>query len=152
MINSALINKTIKSQLNQKEAGYAISLPVLHKKNDIFYIACFATIINPINFDDTLPRPEFWILADLSDATVKDFIDCRQQDFSPATHNRNYNISTDFPAPLFHFDEIYKLFDLIRSDLIENGILNRRLYKLYLKKLTKYVPLPYRKFFRDLSI
>ena len=152
MIQSRNITQHIKKQLFQTDSGYGISFPVVRKENDTYYLASFITLINPIGFDDKIPAPSYWVIADIDTGDVTDFRDCAITNFTTFNSNRTLDVSSAIDYSDKYYDEVYSMFDTVRKELIETQVLNRRLYKLYLKKITQRVPLSYRKFFRDLSI
>lgn len=152
MVISSQIYSKLKSQLPQLPKDCGISFPVIRKQDNTYFLACFITILNPHDLSGYIPRPEYWVLATLDTVEVISFHDCTFDDFSASSHERSYNILSEKESPKQYKEEFYSLLDKVRIELLETNILNRRLYKQYLKKITQYAPISYRKFLRDLSV
>lgn len=117
----------------------------------------FLTVFSFQSLDDGLfERPETYVLSDVETGEVFDMITTKYSDidFSNAVYERRYNLcAIDYPDnPTAYFNSAYGILDDVRKEYILSGQLNLRRYHVYTKRILRYCPVPYRRFFRELSI
>lgn len=137
---------------------HGISKPVIRKVNGIYYIAMFITPFNILGFTDgKFDRPYYWVTADLETGDLVQVFQCHadpDEEFCNSAYERRYDLRlvTDKVINKSYFEKVFPILDEVRSKLLLTGEFDQRLYNLYKKRLLTACPLPYRKFFRDLSI
>ena len=136
---------------------HGISRPVIRKIDNRYCIAMFVTLFNMQSFVDGLfDRPDYWISADIETGKLIWVYQCNMdqaEEFCDSIYARRYDLR-DVSDKRFndkYFDNAYDMLDEVRSKIISTGELDELLYKLYMKRILSACPLPYRKFFRDLS-
>lgn len=117
----------------------------------------FLTVFSLQSFDDFLfDRPETYILSDIETGEVYDMVTTKYSDidFSDAAYERRYDLrAIDYPEnPVAYFNGAYMMLDDVRKEYIASGTLNLRRYHAYMKRILRYCPVPYRRFFRELSL
>ena len=137
---------------------HGLSKPVLFRAhNGAIYNAMFLTVFSLQSFDDFLfDRPETYILTDIETGEVYDMVTTKYSDidFSDAVYERRYDLrAIDYPEnPAAYFNSTYMMLDDVRKESIASGTLNLRRYRAYMKRILRYCPVPYRRFFRELSL
>jgi len=159
MIPSSELRHVIEQQIFQENPPlFGISRPVIRIVDGKYVIAVFVTIFNFQSFIDCMfDRPQFWISADIENGKVMTIYQCRldkNEEFCIAEYTRRYDLHFvgDKVVSDKYFDDCYKILDIVRDKYISDKTFDTQKYKLYLRRILKYCPLPYRKFFRSLSL
>ena len=157
MLESVYIQQVIEEQLfGQQELFKGMSRPVLRRdEQGKLCLAVFLTLFSLHSFETGMfERPRYFILADISNAAVKEFIDTKyDHDFSDASGERDYDLrSREDPVTRNFYDETYAILDEVRKKYLETGVFDERRYHVYLKRITSHCPIAYRRFFRELSV
>ena len=159
MIPSREIQHTVDRQLFPGTfVFHGISRPVIRKIDGQYCLAMFVTPFNVLDFTDGMfDRPYYWVTADIDTGKLIWVYQCYSEpteEFCHSVYERRYDLHlvSDKPINRKYFDNAFSMLDEVRSKIIETGELDQRLYHLYLKRITSACPLPYRKFFRSLSI
>jgi hypothetical protein len=151
--------QTVLTQLNRRFLGgakipHGMSNPVLRKHGDRYAIAVFFYTYKKEHLDaKQLPRPRYWMLADIDSGAPIAENDCREADFSGQALDALYssaNPDAKKPAPDF-FDDLFALFDAVRASALESGAPDKEKYAAYLNAMLALVPPAYRIFYRELS-
>ena len=116
----------------------------------------FITVFNPLSFQDGLfDRPDYWVLADMESGELITTYVCNtfREEFCESEYSRRYDLRlVEGLYSIRFFDETFGILDEVRKFYIETGVFQERRYKTYLRRILKACPLPYRKFFRSLSL
>ena len=159
MIPSREIQQTVDRQLFPGTfVFHGLSRPVIRYDRGKYCLAMFITPFSLLSFSDCLfDRPNFWVTADLETGTLIDLYQCHldpSEEFCDSEYERRYDLRSvsDKPITKSYFDSAFALLDEVRKKLIESGEFDQHMYNVYLRRLLKVCPLPYRKFFRSLSI
>lgn len=137
---------------------HGLSKPVLFRRRDHSICnAMFLTVFSLQSFDDGLfDRPETYILSDVETGAVLDMVTTKyaDDDFSDAVYARRYNLcSIDYPEnAIAYYRRTFMILDDVRKEYIATGNLNMTKYHTYEKRVLRYCPVPYRRFFRELSL
>ena len=119
-------------------------------------IAVFITIFNPISFyDGIFDRPGYWVLADIETGEVITTNICESwnEEFCDAPHERRYDLRlVDGVYSERFFEETFRILDEVRMNYLETSLFDERRYHVYLRRILKACPVPYRKFFVALSL
>ncbi|MCX6055111.1 MAG: hypothetical protein NTZ74_09405 [Chloroflexi bacterium] len=149
----------IVSQLNRQFLGgakipHGMSNPVLRKYNGQFVIATFFYTFKKEHLDaKLLPRPTYWMVADIDTGKLIEDISCLGSDFSNQSFNELYLMEMPdsiTPTPEY-FEELFRIFDEVRYLLMKNGVLDFGKYSEYMTKMLAVVPPSYHIFYRELS-
>jgi hypothetical protein len=147
--------KLQRNALGGAKIPHRVSLPVLHKINEDYVIASFIFTFTREHIQKgLLPRPAYWITADMATGdTIKEY-DCREYDFSGEPFDKLYNIRSnqDYNLTNEYYDTLYKTFDEVRREFIGTKRINREKYAVYLKMVTATIPPEYQIFFKELSL
>ena len=106
----------------------------------------FVTPFNVLDFTDGMfDRPYYWVTADIDTGKLICVYQCYSEpteEFCHSVYERRYDLHlvSDKPINRKYFDNAFSMLDEVRSKIVE------------LKRITSACPLPYRKFFRSLSI
>ena len=134
---------------------HGVSRPVIRKNNDVYCIAVFITIFNPVSFyDGMFDRPGYWVIADIEtgDVITTNICESWGEEFCDAPYARRYDLRlVDGAYGKRFFEETFLILDEVRKEYIETNVFNERRYRVYLRRLLKACPVPYRKFFIALS-
>lgn len=159
MVPSSRLQQIADLQLfGDKATLHGLSRPVLFRqRNSSVCVAMFLTVFSLQSFDDCLfDRPETYILTDIDTGEVLDMITTKyaDDDFSDAVYARRYNLcAIDYPEnPCAYYNRAFMMLDDVRKEYISAGTLNMMRYHAYQKRILRYCPVPYRRFFRELSI
>lgn len=151
--------KTILSQLNRQflkgaKIPHGMSNPVLCKYNGQYVIATFFYTYKKEHLDaNHMPRPSYWMVAELESGKLIKEISCQEIDFSKQPNEQLYSMEkpdSEKPKPEY-FDDLFKLFDEVRERLAKSGILDAEKYKEYVNKMLMVVPTAYHVFYHELS-
>ena len=151
--------KTIVSQLNRQFLGgskipHGMSNPVLRKVEGQFVIATFFYTYTKEHLDaKQLPRPKYWMTADLDTGRLIQEISCKDNDFSKQSLDEMYSMEKpDGINPTReYFEAVFVLFDEVRSTLMETGVMDNDKYAEYMTKMLAVVPTSYHVFYRELG-
>ena len=157
MLESVYVQQVIEEQLfGQQELFKGMSRPVLRRdEQGELCLAVFLTLFSLHSVETGMfERPRYFILADINNAAVKEFIDTKyDHDFSNASGERDYDLrSREDPVTRNFYDETYAILDEVRKKYLETGVFDGRRYRVYLKRITEHCPIAYRRFFRELSV
>jgi len=150
---------TIISQLNRQFLGgakipHGMSNPVIRKYNGHYVIATFFYSYKKEHLDSKqLPRPKYWMVADIFTGDLIEEISCQDSDFSKQSFTQLYTIEKSDPlrpTPEY-YKELFSLFDEVRSSLMKNGNLDFNKYNDHMTKMLAIVPVSYQIFYRELS-
>lgn len=159
MSNLKPIRKII-DELNRLVVGgakvlHGMSHPVIRKTADKHYaIAIFVLTYSKTDLDnELLPRPSKWILADVTTGEVIQENLCSALDFSEQSFEKMYSskILHESPITRAYYDNMYNIFDTIRTVLFDTGSLDPKLYQEYMELLLKIIPQEYQIFYTELS-
>jgi len=151
--------KTIMSQLNRQflkgaKIPHGMSNPVLCKYEGQYVIATFFYTYKREHLDSNqMPRPTFWMVAELESGKLIKEISCEETDFSTQPYDVLYSMEkpdSERPKPEY-FDDLFKLFDEVREQLLVNGIFDTDKYNEYKKMMLALVPVAYHVFYHQLS-
>ena len=159
MVPSSELQHVVDSQLFQGTfVFHGISKPVIRRVNGKYYVAMFVTPFNLLSFSDGMfDRPYYWVTADMETGDLIQVFQCYSDpadEFCDAVYERRYDLRlvTDKEITKKYFIQAFSMLDEVRHKLIQSGSLDEHLYNLYKKRIVSACPLPYRKFFRDLSL
>jgi hypothetical protein len=146
--------KLTMAALDGAKLPHGISNPILRMEEGRLFIASFIYIYNRDNYQtNQMPRPSYWLLADIETGDVVKEYSCRENDFSTAGFDVLYDLNdlAVIRPSREDFVEIYELFDSIRSEYIRHGTYNAEQYKRYLDRILEVTPNSYRRFYQELS-
>jgi len=151
--------KTIMSQLNRQFLGgskipHGMSNPILRKQDGQYVIAVFFYTYKKEHLDaKRLPRPKYWMVADIETGKLIKENSCQDTDFSKQSFEELYSMEKPDlikPTPEY-FNELFKLFDEVRDSLIKTGTFNSDKYFEYMNKMLALVPPSYHIFYSELG-
>lgn len=143
-----------KNILNGAKVPHQVSQPVLKMHNDNLCFGFFVFFYNRSDLvSKKIPRPSMWATVDIKTGEIIQTLSCEVVDFSDATYNRRYDISSDGITPIsrVEWEQIYTLMDAVRAELFVTGRINDRLYGQYLDKILFSIPEDFRRFYLDLG-
>ena len=159
MLPSHDIQHTVDRQLfPDTHFFHGLSRPVIRQIDGHYNLAMFVTPFSVLGFSDGLfDRPYFWVAADIETGDLVRVFQCNSEpdeEFCDSVYERRYDLRlvSDKSFSDDYYESAFSILDNVRLKLIETNDFDTRLYKLYIKRILKACPLPYRKFFRDLSI
>lgn len=158
-MNQVIPVREILAVLKRKSLGGAkvphfISNPVLRWIGDRLVIAVFINTYQKKDLDQMqMPRPTFWMIADIVSGELIDHYDCRKIEFSPQPYDVAYSIQSQASAAVSaeYLKAMYQLFDDIRNQYVNTGGLDAKRYAEYLAQVKNAVPPGYYVFYQDLS-
>ena len=100
-----------------------------------------------------LPRPQFWLLADLKTGEVLRRIACSEEDFSTlAADARLSTAGEDGPAQTTEdFQALYARLDGVRRTYLQTGAVDKQAYEAYFTQMLQAVPPAWRRCYAELS-
>lgn len=151
--------KEVLNGLKMKALGgakipHGMSNPVLRRLKDKVVIATFIYTYNKENLESKkMPRPTYWMAADIETGELIGHFTCKQAEFSNQPYDRLYAaIPPDkVKATPEYFANLYKIFDGVREGYIQSEKVDRKSYGDYLEKILAIVPVEYGPFYKDLS-
>ncbi len=151
---SAVMKDLDFSLFGGAKVPHGLSHPIVRYENGEFYFAVFAFGLSAEKVrTNQLGKPSKWALADLESGEIKFTFSCMEKDFSPASEDILYDMSTfagDRPTQK-DVEKVYEQFEAIRSTYVSNKDAVLPLIKEYMEALSKVVPTAYFKFYKDLS-
>lgn len=150
--------KSLKSNYASVDRKCSISHLVIREEEGKYYLAAFAFLCTREEATRFLvPRPEYYILADLETGSVVKREDCRENDFSTAPFDRKYSLDTN--GKTRHKDEdfyieAYGYLDEARQILLEAGIGPHfaEAYRKYFGLISGNIPDEYLRFYEELGL
>lgn len=149
------VMRSLKAQaLGGAKVLHTFSNPVVHKTTDGYCIAHFLSVYTKEQRDSLLlPRPGVWILADLITGKQIREISCGKLDFSQQPKDALCRAGLpEGTAPTKEtFEELFRLFDLVRQRYADTGVLDAFTYRAYFRKMLGCVPEDFRVYYQELS-
>jgi len=151
--------KEVITGLKMKALGgakipHGLSNPVLRRVDDKIVIAIFIHTYKKENLDtQKMPRPAYWMTADIETGEMLGHFTCEQAEFSNQPYDKLYSSSPSNKDKINaeYFVELYKTFDEVRNKYINTGKIDENQYGNYLSKVLDVVPIEYGVFYKDLS-
>jgi hypothetical protein len=156
---SDITTKEILANLKLKALGgakipHGVSNPVLRKIGEKVVIAVFIYTYKKENLDTRMmPRPSYWMIADIESGELIEHFNCSQNDFSSLSFDKLYSSKSSKNKTITneYFNEAYNLFDNLRIYYKENKTVDVLMYNKYMEMIFSVVPDEYVVFYQELS-
>lgn len=154
--SSAKCNQKMSFCADEEKRPHGVSQPVLRRMSDGTYI--LASFV--FYYDDEeirtglIRRPSAWIQANLLTGEIEAVHKCSDNEFSDASYEDRYDIHNDgiYDISKTYYAETFRRLDAVRLKLLNREELDKSEYKEYMGRVIKNIPIPYKRFFFDLSV
>ena len=151
---SIFVNQKIRNALfNVDDELHAVSHPVIRKEEGQYGLAVFVTHFTKAQlWEDRIPRPYAWAMADLRTGALLGRYSCDQKDFSTRPLDDFCAMGKDDAiCEQAFYEKMFRLLDKIRLDLLLNHRYNMDQYAMYMDQLLNNVPSDLARYYSDLS-
>lgn len=148
------ISDTQAKSLAGIKLPHSVSQPVIRLVDGEYRMATFTFFYKAQDLKKGfVERPSRWTSYDLEKGNMLSQHASRNCEFSDASYGVKYLFKgTGTDTSKEYYEKTFSLFDEVRSELLETGVLNKEKYNEYLDRVTANVPVAYKRFFRDLSV
>lgn len=143
-----------RAAMQGRKTPHGLSNPVLRATAGGVFLAYFVHLYQKADLDSgMLPRPQFWLLADLKTGEVLRRIACSEEDFSTlAADARLSTAGKDGPAQTTEdFQALYARLDGVRRTYLQTGAVDEQAYEAYFTQMLQAVPPAWRRCYAELS-
>lgn len=134
---------------------HRVSMPAIRHIDGEYCFAVFVFYYTKDDLDAAIAdRPSLWASVDIASGVITARYHTNEKEFSDASYDIKYSISSDGTAPLSQeeYEHAFRLLDDIRNELLRGAPFPKDTYDKYLNLVLKSIPTDYRRFYLDLSI
>lgn len=150
-----VFNHIQKKALGGAKVPHRVSQPVIRRVDGQYVLAAFVFLFSKANIQEgRLPRPQYWITADMETGGIIKEYNCKDADFSGQPFDRLYSVKADRQynlTPEF-YQELFASLDDIRKEYLGTKSVNKAKYGLYLDRILETIPDEYKVFYTELSL
>lgn len=143
-----------RAAMEGRKVPHNLSNPVLRRTDEGVFLAYFVHLYQKADLDSgMLPRPSWWLLADMKTGAVVRRISCAEEDFSSLAADARLSAAAPERAAMTAeaFQALYRRLDDVRRDCLRSGTVNAQAYDAYLAEMLKSVPPAWRRCYEELS-
>lgn len=150
-----VFNNLQRRALGGAKIPHRVSQPVIRRMDGQYVLAAFIFLYSKANIQEgNLPRPQYWITADIETGEFIKEYNCKDADFSGQPFDRLYSVKADkqYNLTAEFYNELFAGLDDVRKEYFETKVINRAKYGVYLDRVLETIPNEYKVFYTELSL